>query len=55
MNLDTEDTIEGTDLQYGAIDITFTAQQLEENHRYNVRVTAFNVIGKHVSVVPISK
>ena len=55
VDLDTGNPIEGTRLHYGAVNITFTAEQLEDNHRYEVNVTVFNANGSNTSEILISK
>ncbi len=58
MDVDTGETITslgGTDLNITETNITFTTQQLRENHRYNVTVRASNVAGSATSQTMISK
>ena len=48
-------TLENVDLTIKATSITFTAQNLRENRRYDVTVIASNVHGQAISQVMISK
>ena len=48
-------TLGDNDLIITETNITFTTQQLRENRRYNVTVTASNIVGSATSQVGISK
>ncbi len=47
-------TLNDTDLTIAETNITFTTQQLGENRRYNVTVTASNSCGQAISYTMIS-
>ena len=56
MDFDTRDIpLSNTDLTIVDEDITFTTEQLTDNHRYNVTVNASNAAGSSLSHVTISK
>ena len=58
MDVDTGETIvlEDTDLSAVVNNITFSAtQQLQENHRYTVTVSASNIAGSAISRAWLSK
>jgi hypothetical protein len=57
IDIDTGETItvRDNDLTITETNITFTTQQLGENHRYSINVTASNIAGSATSQVSISK